>query len=468
MSTMQFQCKLLTDVILNVKSASEGPNTTLDFIPGSSFLGIVASEYDKFGDSAWDIFHSGKVKFGDAHPMLNGARTLRAAASFFHPKLDDSLFYNFHIGTPDGQLKQCRTDFYDYRILPPKKVVMERRFAIKSAYDSNLRRSKDEQMFGYESLVKGETFVFEVHSDDDALLNIIEETLVGIKHIGRSKSAQYGLVQIDRANYEEVRSTDKPYKPGYYTVYADSRLIFMDGFGLPTCRPTAQDLGFEDGAIIIWEQSQLRTFKYAPYNWKRKCFDTDRYGIEKGAVFVIKASASPSQSTYIGCYNNEGFGKVIYNPPFLTQGEYTLLGEEQPTAPNRTQSYQEEEVGDTALIVTLKRRNNHELTMKQIYGIVNEWIANNHKAFAGDRMASQWGEIRVISAKCGINEADVKKQVESYISHGVAKSLWEQKTRGKLLLGFIESCRKDKLLEGREWLAVSCLASEMAKIINPK
>ena len=44
MSILKFKCTLLSDVILNQKAATEGPNQTLDFIPGSCFLGIVASQ----------------------------------------------------------------------------------------------------------------------------------------------------------------------------------------------------------------------------------------------------------------------------------------------------------------------------------------------------------------------------------------------------------------------------------------
>lgn len=44
MKILQYRCTLCTDVILNVKSATEGNNQTLDFIPGNNFLGIVAGE----------------------------------------------------------------------------------------------------------------------------------------------------------------------------------------------------------------------------------------------------------------------------------------------------------------------------------------------------------------------------------------------------------------------------------------
>ena len=44
MKTLKFKCTLLTDVILNQKSTSEGANQTLDFIPGNVFLGIAAGK----------------------------------------------------------------------------------------------------------------------------------------------------------------------------------------------------------------------------------------------------------------------------------------------------------------------------------------------------------------------------------------------------------------------------------------
>ena len=87
MTTIKFKCTLLSDVILNQKAATDGPNKTLDFIPGSSFLGIAASRlYAELEKKArWDIFHSGKVKFGDAHPSSEGKRGLKAPLAMYYP-----------------------------------------------------------------------------------------------------------------------------------------------------------------------------------------------------------------------------------------------------------------------------------------------------------------------------------------------------------------------------------------------
>ena len=44
MKILQFKCKLISDIVLSQNTATEGSQKTLDFIPGSSFLGLVASQ----------------------------------------------------------------------------------------------------------------------------------------------------------------------------------------------------------------------------------------------------------------------------------------------------------------------------------------------------------------------------------------------------------------------------------------
>lgn len=171
MKELKFKCTLLSDVILNRKSATDGPNETLDFIPGSNFLGIVAGQVYSSADdmnTALRLFHTGEVRFGDAHPSVDGRRGHKVPASMFYPKLkkpDEELY--IHHAIPEGkademrrlQLKQCRAGFYTFHIdngtHVGAKVDTTTNYAIKSAYDRVLRRSKDKQIFGYESLQKG-------------------------------------------------------------------------------------------------------------------------------------------------------------------------------------------------------------------------------------------------------------------------------------------------------------------------
>ncbi len=447
MKTLQFKCTLLSDVILNQKAASDGVNKTLDFIPGSNFLGIVAGKlYETLpANEAWEIFHSGHVRFGDAHPSLEDFRGLKVPAAIMQPKLksdDNKNYIHFRIPDPNAesikklQLKQCRTGFYDFSKTEAQQIATKTSFAVKSAYNRNKRRSEDEKMFGYESLRQGLIMFFEVQVDNDDFAKTISDALVGKCHIGRSRTAQYGLVEIEECKYAEVKSNNS--SNDEVIVYADSRLIFLDEFGLPTFQPSPKDLGIDDEkAKICWEESQVRTFKYAPYNYKRQCFDADRCGIEKGSVFVIKMkekSGLQLQSQYVGSYKNEGFGKVIYNPGFLQaepdgKAKYKLNEAKEPKEPEP----QEIDTKGNTLLNYLVGRKNKEKDSNDVYKIVNEWIKDyGDTLFKGkEKFASQWGTIRAFAMANQLNDKIVS-QIEEYISHGVKAEDWLGNRRDKL------------------------------------
>lgn len=479
MKTLKFKCTLLSDVILNQKAATEGPNQTLDFIPGSCFLGIVASElyptdkdkakedYAQRMSQAMEIFHSGKVRFGDAHPSKGDVRGLKIPASMFYPKLQkpsEKLYIHHAIPNLDDedlrkeQLKQCRNGFYIFAGDKATEVKTETNFAIKSAYDREKRRSKDEQMYGYESLQKGLELYFEVQVENDDLAKDIKGALVGKKRVGRSRTAQYGLLEIKPFEYSEIASGES--HNNVVTVYADGRLIFLDTYGLPTFRPTGEQLGLPKDSQILWDKSQIRTFQYAPWNYKRQCFDADRCGIEKGSVFVVDVSNCGNldlKSQYVGSFNNEGFGKVIYNPEFLKakedDGQAIYIIDDKAENSSKPEK---KSLGGSQLLDYIQKQQTEENKNNGIYSNVNEWVKDNKTAFQGiEKFASQWGAIRGI-AMATKDDSKIKENVMTYIGHGVKSSDWDGNRRKKL-----EEFMKDNEINIRE--ALVNLAAEMAK-----
>lgn len=490
MKTLKFKCKLLSDVILNQKAATEGPNKTLDFIPGNCFLGIVASQlYDKVNaDTSWILFHSGKVRFGDAHLSSDDVRGLKIPASMYYPKLQKpSEKCYIHHCIPNlsdesllkEQIKQCRSGFFvfDSDSKRATKIKAKTNFAIKSAYDRDQRRSMDEQMYGYESLQKGLELLFEVQVDDDVwnLKDHISKSLCGQKRIGRSKTAQYGLVRIESFDFKDVKC-DKVNENGIITVYADGRLIFLDEFGVPTFRPTTQQLGLPAESKILWENSQIRTFQYAPWNFKRQCFDTDRCGIEKGSVFVVENAHADVDTQYIGSYVNEGFGKVIYNPEFLKGDSRGIAlynisdGGINVHDDKKDSALSNDVIEDTTLLVYLKKMKKQEDICKNVYAMVNKWVGDNNKLFKGKAFASQWGNIRKIAMtydkldnlKNELFDKKIDKNGKTipwaYLTHGVAKDKWKERGRLDLFKEFV-----NKLDNSNAQMAIINLAAEMAK-----
>ena len=471
MTTLKFKCTLLTDVILNLKSATEGNNQTLDFIPGNCFLGIVAGKLyaQKTSTENLDLFHNATVRFGDAHPVAVGQniRSLRTPASMYYPKMEkvtDRCFIHHFYKKDNLQLKQCRGGFYAFANNIGIPAVTDKNFAIKSAFDPDKRRSADEKMFGYESLQKGATFYFSIECDKEGYAESIKKSLVGTQHIGRSRTAQFGLVKIEESDFREVESKSDSDE---ITIYADGRLIFLDEYGLPTFQPKAEQLGLpkDSDSEILWDKSQIRTFQYAPYNAKRQTYDTDRCGIEKGSVFVVKvpnANGLTFSSKYIGSYCNEGFGKVIYNPEFLlvqtgTNGlaKYILKETE-----NRNGNDTETDIdGDSTLINYIHNCQAKKKSERLVYESTNKFSTAYENKFKSkdESFSSQWGTIRSLAMT---HKSDtLLAAIKEYIGHGVAADKWTRYQRGKTLCDYLEKdCAKLDLRE-----LVINLASEMAK-----
>jgi hypothetical protein len=495
MKTLYFRCKLLTDVVLNQKAATEGNQESLDFIPGSNFLGIAASilykdeeksiqaqEKQLSLDACREIFHSGKVRFSDAHPEEDGKRALRIPASFYYPKLKkvSDICYIHHVykkenDTENQQLKQSRSGFYivDSEKKEMQEIRVEKSFAIKSAYDKEYRRSADEKMYGYESLQAGSTWLFEVTIENDALASKIKSALEGKKRLGRSRTAQYGLVEIKEADDYQITVESHTENKEVALVYANSRLIFLDEYGLPVFQPTAEDLGFQGGEID-WEKTQIRTFQYAPWNFKRQARDTDRCGIEKGSVIYIKNKDKSEliypTTLYVGRYQNEGFGNVIFNPDFLKavpnsngKAKYKIIESKKDKEP-------EEMSSNEPLFKYLQKQQAKEKAEQDILEKVNDFVSDKHKGgeFKSESFASQWGTIRSIARK----ESDKQKLYDAiftlpngYIVHGVAEGKWGERSRLKIFKDFVEQIKNNSSFSDRDFQsAIINLSSEMAKI----
>lgn len=490
MKRLKFECTLLSDIVLNQSSSSMGNQKSLDFIPGGCFLGIVAAElYDKGVINNLDVFHSGKVRFGDAHPAINGIRGLKVPAAMYYPKLKkpcEELYIHHCIENQevlkDLQLKQCREGFYVFDNKSGKPIDTHKGFTIKSAYDSEKRRCEEGLMFGYEYLSKGLSLYFEIESDieDDFINGQISNALIGEKHIGHSRTAEFGRVSIKKLDgngeYKDVTSNATPVtikvdgkEEECVVIYADGRLIFLNENGEPTCQPSVNSLlgekGKDEVGDIVWEKSQIRTFQYAPWNGKRQSYDTDRCGVEKGSVFVVRLKdgvVCPTESQYVGCYKNEGFGKVIYNPEFLTckagkngEAEYRLEELPKPEKPT-----QEEITPDTDLLKYLIAQQKTSTARKDAYQVVEDEIKTLAPLFSKGQFASQWGSIRSL-AMITPNGSLLKEAIDAFLSHGVAEAKWSDMNRKKKLDDFMDELMKN-YQDNMQDIMIN-LASEMAK-----
>ncbi len=452
MIRLGIKCILQSDLVLSSSPANEGFYQSLDYIPGSKFLGILAKEiYDmspQIASQTLDIFHYGKVRFGDAHLLIDEQLSYKAPLNWIYPKksrdFDEiKLFHKF-----DPSIKIEDLDIYEsvkdkYFTLDRKITKVDQNFSIKSAYDRENYRSMDKQMYGYFALPKGSEWVGYIDFDDDSYIQIIKEHLLGRKRMGRSKSSQYGLVIIEEFN-RDISFDQSTAQSGEAYLYAYSNLCFVDQNGNYTTRPSLKDLKLPKDSTILWEKSKIKTRKYQTWNKKRHQPNQDRFIIEKGSVFVVQLKESLSYEEYkmgIGSHRSEGFGQVLLNPSFLMPQIRST--EDQNNKDNSALGWKFQKPGKESTLVEspILNPNDHPLlafieqkkkslnSENKMDKWINEFISENENEFKNIN-SSQWGQIRNISKnieKPELLDFLLFDEKIGFVHSGQAKSQWNTK-----------------------------------------
>ena len=448
MRELRFEITFKSPIILQASSNTQGKMSSLDFIPGSAFLGMVASRYSDFSDP-FKIFHSGAVKFCDAAPIKDGKEFFKIPLSYFHEKLDGSKIYNHHLLSREEsekftQLKQMRSGYINDE---KKKLSLDRDFSQKSAYDKNKRRSMDSQMYGYEAFRAGMKWRFSVKfdanvSEDD--ISRAKETLERSTRLGKSKSAEYGAVEIKfiGENTDEIQSFTPP--EGYTFIYAKSRLALVDENGNPSY-DVKYILPNLDDDKVKYEKTQIRISNFTPYNGARSTKDYERACINKGSVIALKnlsAEQIAALKNGVGAYLSEGFGEVLINPWFLNGGDAKNNPIEFQKEAETEHSTKEIPI-QSDLAKFLKQKQTTKDQALEIAERVADFI-KSHKDKFSKISKSQWGAIRSICRDVATNDSvlddkeakisnqtteekdeNIADQVSKFIRNGVRKANWD-------------------------------------------
>lgn len=448
MRELRFEITFKSPIILQASSNTQGKMSSLDFIPGSAFLGMVASRYSDFSNP-FKIFHSGAVKFCDAAPIKDGKEFFKIPLSYFHEKLDGSKIYNHHLLSREEsekftQLKQMRSGYINDE---KKKLSLDRDFSQKSAYDKNKRRSMDSQMYGYEAFRAGMKWRFSVKfdanvSEDD--ISRAKETLERSTRLGKSKSAEYGAVEIKfiGENTDEIQSFTSP--EGYTFVYAKSRLALIDENGNPSY-DVKYILPNSNENNVDYAKTQIRISNFTPYNGARSTKDYERACINKGSVIALKnlsAEQIAALKNGVGAYLSEGFGEVLINPWFLNGGD----AKDNPIEFQK-EAETERSTGKIPIQSDLAKFLKQKQTTKDQALEIAERVADfieSHKDKFSKISKSQWGAIRSICRDVATNDSvlddkeakisnqtteekdeNIADQVSKFIRNGVRKANWD-------------------------------------------
>jgi len=429
MKELVFQVKFLSDIILQSTSNTEGNIQQLDFIAGSNFLGMVAKDYNKFKDS-FNIFHSGKVRFTDATILKDDKQTYKMPLSFFHEKLNDKVMLNHHHIKDFSKYIQLKQFRKGYLTKDKEFIDIKYNYSQKSAYDIDKRKSKDSSMFGYNSIKQGSNWQFTLKYDDisDKDLELIKSNLIGVQRLGKSKSAQYGQVEItlngSNENIEDLNLKDET------ILYLNSRLALIDDNGNPTYDLKYICDGLSD-ENIIYNKSQIKISSFTPYNGARRTKDYERVIINKGGVIVLKDISKEQLEIIkngVGAYLSDGFGDILINPIFLKdENRFKLIKDKDNSDKKEDQREIIKNSSNDNLTQFLINKSNLSAKRLKIEDEVRFFIDKHKNSYLN--MNSQWGTIRSICANS--SHKTILDNVEEYIGHGIKE--WESSKKTKLI-----------------------------------
>jgi len=344
---LYFELELLEDAILRGSPGRTSTGAGLDFVPGANLLGVAARRYAAVGDElAWDLFHGGRVRFGDARLVEEGtdAPVVPAPMAFHLPK-----------GRRTRHLFDGAKDYTRAKPQPGYEPLVgqfgpaggretvNRRFTLRTAVDPTSGRALENHLFGVESLVAGAKLRFTVDIDlpEPSSARAADEVRAAFRgpiRLGRSRNAECGLAEISELTGADAETTPWPeWPPGEPTdslvIWCASEVVLLDPItGTPTARPTSAHFGL-GCATLDATRTFVRTTRWSPFNGFRMRPDVERVALKAGSVLTFTnlpedfeiAECRARLERGVGLGRAEGLGRVMVHPAIFDKGRGGLL-----------------------------------------------------------------------------------------------------------------------------------------------
>lgn len=351
--------------VFSERAATEGAHKTLPCPTGSALLGWAAAQgpYEKFTDP-FTIFHSGKVLFSNAFPLVDGNIAWPIPRLLMEEKhrkggvdkgrlIADKLVVERPV--KDESASGAKTP--QYEALKGWFVTADGR-AIKPEFGGRLRTATDEgrakkgSLFGFQHIdpAKIRTYQATIEVEEDAVSDEDWKTLIDA-FIGKSLRLGRGAGTAYGGYYKcEVRDNGTDFWPRAgavntsvpVRVWALSDLALVDCFGAPCFSPMAKMFGLPEGSEFLGAQSAMSVRRFAPWNAYLNRRDVERQVIEAGSVLsfdVTAASETKELKNLVGLWREAGLGRVWIAPPMLSvmRGEHPNISAWVAALPKYTQ-----------------------------------------------------------------------------------------------------------------------------------
>lgn len=474
---------LETDVAVSQSSASVSGGRTLRYVPGAGLLGAAARHYSELDrELAFEVFHSGRVRFGNALLEAEGARVLPVPLCLHRRKADPSgpaLNLAADERPDKDQLVQVREG---YLTRGGRLVQVATSYTMRTAVEEK-GRAREGFLFGMETLQRCQVFRARVSADQSATLEEVRRLLVGkTVCLGRSRSAEFGkgkVEQVDAGAGAEWDVDDG--KAGRVIILCVSDLALRDNeTGAPRLAPQGADFGM-DGAKLDLEHSFLRFRRYSPFNGYRRRPDLERQVIAAGSVLVFGSSeiefgeVRNHVSPGVGDYVQDGLGEVLVEPSFLANKTVALV-EFQHDEPHQASAG---EPPSDELGAWLRARLQQDETQRHAWERSRGWAETMGRYRKVP--PAQWGEVRSIAARARVAKSTQGELMSALREHlnefveaepgaerpkaskelrqarGTTAKRWSEKREGlsaaKRLIALLEEAPADIAVQAMELLA---------------
>jgi len=348
MKALQYKVKTLAPVVISATSGDANLTGTLDYLTGSSMLGVFASKYQAAGkekatggsaglhrdEKFYRWFLRGGLSFGNAYlavPDEENEYLFYPTPMSLQQDKEERIIYNLTL--IDDNVEETRypggfSRLADNRLIyetPQKKLYFHhtRKNRLKG-------RSEDGDIFHYEALNEGQLFVGRILGAEEDLKEF--RTLLGprfLARVGRSKNTQYGRVEIVLAEIvEPVEDDQTELTVADNTVVLTflSPVILRNRYGFPEVSVgilreyLAGALGTEDFTIKeCYARTELVENFISVWQLKRP----EEKALAAGSTFKLIFEREPDSQLRqtikdlcrdgLGERTNEGFGRLTVN-----------------------------------------------------------------------------------------------------------------------------------------------------------
>jgi len=313
----------LSPIIIPTLSGDQNTVQTDEVINGSMIRGMLAAQYLKskklnsnahFDEDFYDIFLSGQIQFGAAKPDGASVAGLHLHAYKGHPT--EHLVNAFAKEHDDEK----RSKAFNNRLLwtegKIEEVNVPRRLQFhNSRLERAAGRSTEDHpgIYYYESIAADQDFEGYIQGPQDLLQKLF--ATIGIRFnakIGKSKSVEYGRVQVSIAKAETLANGHKSNTSAsnhLYLAQAETPLILENSDCTPgiSCQNLLNALNLDDTQVV--DAYSKKTF-VEHYNtmWQSKTTKYPAYA--EGSVFLLQSANDLIGEYAIGALTDLGYGRL--------------------------------------------------------------------------------------------------------------------------------------------------------------